>query len=52
MVTGADSGIGKATCLRLANMGARVVMVSRDRGLGETATSEIIGDNDSDSVDV
>jgi len=52
MVTGADSGIGKATCLRLAGMGARVVMVSRDRCPGETAKSEIIGDNDSDSVEL
>jgi len=26
MVTGADSGIGKITCLRLANMGAPVVV--------------------------
>ena len=52
MVTGADSGIGKATCLRLANMGARVVMVSRDRDTGEAAKLEIMEETDSDSVEL
>ncbi|MCX5868423.1 MAG: SDR family NAD(P)-dependent oxidoreductase [Proteobacteria bacterium] len=41
MVTGANSGIGKATSLRLARMGAAVVMVCRNRQLGESARLEI-----------
>src|SRR5437764_14651586 len=41
MVTGANSGIGKATALELAQRGATVVMVCRDRARGEQARSEI-----------
>jgi NAD(P)-dependent dehydrogenase (short-subunit alcohol dehydrogenase family) len=41
LVTGANSGIGKATALALAQMGATVVMVCRDRARGEQARSEI-----------
>ena len=41
LITGATSGIGKATAMGLANMGASVVMVGRDRGRGEAAMAEI-----------
>lgn len=41
MVTGANSGIGKATALGLAQMGATVVMVCRDRTKGEEVQNEI-----------
>ena len=34
LVTGASSGIGKATALGLAKMGATVVMVCRDANKG------------------
>jgi retinol dehydrogenase 14 len=37
LVTGASSGIGKATALGLARLGAVVVMVCRDRSRGEAA---------------
>ena len=41
MVTGATSGIGKATAAALAGRGAQVVLVSRDRGRGEAAVAEL-----------
>jgi NAD(P)-dependent dehydrogenase (short-subunit alcohol dehydrogenase family) len=42
IVTGSNSGIGKETALALANLGAKVVMVVRDKERGEKALSEII----------
>jgi len=41
LVTGANSGIGKATALGLAKLDATVVMVSRDKDKGEAALLEI-----------
>jgi NAD(P)-dependent dehydrogenase (short-subunit alcohol dehydrogenase family) len=41
MVTGANSGIGKATALELASLGATVVMVCRSQERGEAALAEI-----------
>jgi NAD(P)-dependent dehydrogenase (short-subunit alcohol dehydrogenase family) len=41
LVTGANGGIGKSTALSLAQRGATVVMVCRDRGRGEAAQAEI-----------
>jgi NAD(P)-dependent dehydrogenase (short-subunit alcohol dehydrogenase family) len=41
VVTGASSGIGKATARALATMGAEVVMVCRNRERGEAAFAEI-----------
>ena len=40
-MTGATSGIGKATAAALAGRGAQVVLVSRDRGRGEAAAAEL-----------
>jgi NAD(P)-dependent dehydrogenase (short-subunit alcohol dehydrogenase family) len=37
VVTGATSGIGKATATALARLGATVVLVGRDRGRTEAA---------------
>ena len=42
LITGADSGIGKATATALAEMGARVVMVARNPDRGEQAKREIV----------
>jgi retinol dehydrogenase 14 len=41
LVTGATGGIGKATALGLAAMGARLAIIGRDRGRVETAAQEI-----------
>ncbi|KAB2855472.1 MAG: SDR family oxidoreductase [Anaerolineae bacterium] len=42
IVTGANSGLGKATAMGLAKMGATVVMICRSRERGETAQRDII----------
>ena len=52
MVTGANSGIGKATALALAQMDATVVMVCRDRARGEEARSEITTKSRNNAVDL
>jgi NAD(P)-dependent dehydrogenase (short-subunit alcohol dehydrogenase family) len=52
MVTGANSGIGKATALGLAQMSASVVMVCRDRARGEAARSEIKAKSGNSAVDL
>jgi NAD(P)-dependent dehydrogenase (short-subunit alcohol dehydrogenase family) len=52
MVTGANSGIGKATALGLAHMSATVVMVCRDRARGEAAQSEIKAKSGNNAVDL
>jgi NAD(P)-dependent dehydrogenase (short-subunit alcohol dehydrogenase family) len=50
IVTGANSGIGKATTLGLAQMGATVVMVCRDQTKGEEAQNEIKTKSGNDAV--
>src|SRR5215211_4147297 len=52
LITGATSGIGKATAMGLANMGASVVMVGRDQGKGEAVMAEIKEKSTNASVDL
>ena len=41
LVTGGTAGIGKATALGLASMGAHLAITGRDRGRAEAAAREI-----------
>src|SRR5690242_9676423 len=52
MVTGANSGIGKAASLALAKMGATTVIVARNKERGDAARSEIIRESRNDAVDL
>src|SRR3989475_6844353 len=52
MITGANSGIGKAASLALAKMGATIVMVARNAEKGEAARSEIIRESQNNSIDL
>ena len=52
IVTGANSGIGKATALGLAQMGATVVMVCRNQVKGEEAQNEIKEKSGNDAIDL
>lgn len=52
LVTGANSGIGKATAEGLAGMGATVVMLCRDRGRGESAREDVARKTGSGTVDL
>jgi retinol dehydrogenase 14 len=52
MVTGASSGIGKATALGLAKLGATVVMICRDSGRGQAALEEIKAESGNASVEL
>src|SRR5918994_2126569 len=52
LITGATSGIGRATAMGLASMGASVVMVGRDRGRGEAAMADIKEKSGNASVDL
>ncbi len=52
IVTGANSGIGKATAIGLANLSATVVMLCRSKETGEEAKKEIIELTGNNNVDL
>ena len=52
MVTGANSGVGKATCMGLAHTGATVIMVCRNKEKGESARQDIINKSGNTKVDL
>jgi len=52
IVTGANSGIGKATALGLAQMGATIVMICRNQIKGEEVQNEIKAKSGNDAVDL
>lgn len=52
IITGANSGIGKVTAEALARMGAKVVLVCRDRNRGEAALSDVKTNSGSDSAEL
>ncbi len=52
LVTGANSGIGRATALGLAKRGATVVIVCRNEARGQAAQAEIVAQSGNKSVDL
>lgn len=52
VVTGANTGIGKETCVGLADMGATVVMVCRSEERGSRAQADIKRRTGNDNVDL
>ncbi|MFH0760252.1 MAG: SDR family oxidoreductase [Bacteroidota bacterium] len=52
LITGSNSGIGKATSIALARLGAHVVMMARNPERGEAARQEVISTSGNDQVDL
>jgi len=52
MVTGATSGMGKATAAALAQMGATVILVARNQSKGEAVRNEIRAQSGNTNVEV
>ena len=52
VVTGGNSGVGKATALALASLGARTVITARDETPGQEALADIRRSSGSDQVEL
>ena len=52
LITGASNGVGKAAAIKLANMGASLVLLCRDRDRGENAMAEISLRSGNDDIDL
>jgi len=52
MVTGANSGIGKATVIGLAKLNAKVIMICRNQEIGEKVRKEIISQTGNKNIDL
>jgi len=52
IVTGANSGIGKAASIQLAKLGAQVVMMCRSRERGEQALQNVRSASNNDNVEL
>ncbi len=52
LITGGNSGIGKATAVELAGLGAMVVITSRSKEKGETALAEIAAETGSHNIEL
>jgi len=52
IITGANSGIGKAASAQLAKLGANVVMMCRSRERGEQALADVKAASNSDNVEL
>ena len=52
LITGANSGIGRAAALQIARLGARVILACRDIAKAESARNEIIQETGSDIVEI
>ena len=52
IVTGANSGIGRATAAGIAKNGATLVMLCRDNACGEEALNDIVSLSGNDSIEL